>query len=100
MRVSSRWANRVLVINISPYKTLLKKPSNLRKPHGFWRYDQAMQSAKGEEDLAQSTKLLTPLPSHASDSHIVLLWTRSLGPGSASFFEVRTALRGGMGTVV
>jgi hypothetical protein len=100
MRVSSRWADRVLVIEISPYKILLKNPSDLRRPHDFWRYDQASQLAKGEEDLAQSTKLLTSLPSRASDSRIVRFWTRSSRPCLGPFFEVRTALGRGMGTVV
>jgi hypothetical protein len=90
----------VNVVDVSTCKKLLKNPSDLRRPHGFWKYDQATQSAKGEENLAQSAKLLTSLPRRASDNHVVQRSTRSLGPWLGLLFEVRTAFGRGMVTVV
>jgi len=88
------------VVDVSVCKTLLKNPNDLKRPHGYWEYDQPTQSAKGEESLAQSAKMLTSMSLRASDSHIVRLWTRGLGPWLGLFFEARTALGRGTGTFV
>lgn len=81
----------VNVVNVSACKTLLKNPNDLRGPYGYWKYDQAMQSAKGKDNVAQSARLLTSLPHLASGNHVVGPSTRSLGPWLGLLFEVRKA---------